>query len=61
MKCCIEDCENTDVEEIFIGQLCFPCWEYIVCNREGFSQAYKNDQEVLQRIEHMGCILDAVL
>lgn len=41
-KCIVKDCRNHTDEGEFVGDLCFPCHEFIVNNKGAHSQAYRN-------------------
>lgn len=43
-KCITKDCENHTSEGKFVGDLCKPCWDYIVNGKGVYSQAYRNAQ-----------------
>lgn len=44
MKCIVKDCSNHEHEGRFIGDLCFPCYEFIATGKGVYSQAYRNVQ-----------------
>lgn len=62
MKTCIvRNCENTDDPDTggqFIGDLCYPCHEYITAGIGIYSQAYRNAHSTtvvkLQYFKHSG-------
>ena len=41
-KCIIEGCTNKESQGTFIGNLCAPCYEFIVFGEGVYSQAYRN-------------------
>lgn len=42
-KCLIPGCQNHTDEGKFIGDLCFPCHDYVFKNKGVDSQAYRNE------------------
>jgi len=42
MKCIVHNCTNDATQGQFVGELCSPCYEFIVNNKGAYSQAYRN-------------------
>jgi hypothetical protein len=41
-KCIVYNCKNKRNEGNFIGDFCFPCWEFIIKGVGKYSQIYRN-------------------
>jgi len=41
-KCIVKDCQNHSHEGKFVGDLCFPCFSFLVEGEGTFSQLYRN-------------------
>jgi hypothetical protein len=48
-KCLVMNCENHSDEGEFVGDLCFPCHEFVSSGRGTHSQAYRNARQVEPR------------
>lgn len=42
-RCIIPNCSNHTDEGLFVGDLCSPCYSYVVLNKGIYSQAYRNE------------------
>ena len=59
MKCIVKGCKNHSDQGHFVGELCWPCHEYISRGEGRYSQAYRNCQaEVLKEREACASIVD---
>lgn len=66
MKCIVKDCKNHKHEGGFNGDVCSPCYQFIVHGKGVNSQAYRNthlaeltDKEIMQIAQTHGLIVDA--
>jgi hypothetical protein len=44
-KCAIVDCPNKSHQGIFVGNICLPCFKFLVMMKKSNSVAYKNAQK----------------
>lgn len=42
MKCIVKDCVNHSHEGKFVGDLCNPCFQFLITGEGESSQAYRN-------------------
>lgn len=47
IKCIINGCENRQSEGTFFGNICGPCFIYLVSERVNNSQAFRNEKQIL--------------
>jgi hypothetical protein len=41
-KCVVKDCENRSDQGRFKGEMCLPCYNFVVLGKGEYSQAYRN-------------------
>jgi len=41
-KCVVKDCENRSDQGRFKGEMCLPCYNFVVLGNGEYSQAYRN-------------------
>jgi hypothetical protein len=41
-KCVVKDCENRSDQGRFKGEMCLPCYNFVVLGEGEYSQAYRN-------------------
>ena len=41
-RCIVKGCEHRTDQGLFVGSLCFPCYEFIIGMHSPYSQAYRN-------------------
>ena len=59
LKCIVNDCQNHKHEGGFNGDVCSPCYQFIVHGKGTYSQAYRNTRPVELTDEEIMDYVDA--